>query len=74
MEEYVSNTTKLEKEWEALREYEAEVKNITAARAPANAHKNRFVDILPCELRITSFSPLVQNELAFFASLIEEVE
>lgn len=48
MEEFLSNGTKIESDWENLRLYEAEAKTMSVARNPANICKNRFIDVLPC--------------------------
>ena len=50
MEDHLKNKDRLGEEWEALCAYEAEPNLTTIAVDPANIHKNRYTDILPCEL------------------------
>ena len=49
MEDHLKNKDRLDREWESLCAYEAELCSTTAATKPENIKKNRYTDVLPCE-------------------------
>lgn len=51
MEDHLKNKDRLDREWEGLCAYEAELCATTAATLPPNIKKNRYTDVLPCMLR-----------------------
>ena len=52
MEDHIKNKDRLQQEWEILSAYDPEPCSIVAAIEPTNMRKNRYTDILPCELFI----------------------
>ncbi|XP_054723974.1 receptor-type tyrosine-protein phosphatase N2-like [Uloborus diversus] len=47
MEDHLKNKDRLDREWEALCAYEAELCSTSAATQPQNIKKNRYTDVLP---------------------------
>ncbi|XP_055937784.1 receptor-type tyrosine-protein phosphatase N2-like [Argiope bruennichi] len=58
MEDHLKNKDRLDREWEALCAYEAELCATTAATQPQNIKKNRYTDVLPYD-----HSRVILNEL-----------
>lgn len=49
MEDHLKNKDRLDREWESLCAYEAELCSTTASTKPENIKKNRYTDVLPCK-------------------------
>ncbi|CAL1293495.1 unnamed protein product [Larinioides sclopetarius] len=58
MEDHLKNKDRLDREWEALCAYEAELCATSSATQPQNIKKNRYTDVLPYD-----HSRLILNEL-----------
>ncbi|GIY52398.1 receptor-type tyrosine-protein phosphatase N2 [Caerostris extrusa] len=58
MEDHLKNKDRLDREWEALCAYEAELCATSAATQPQNIKKNRYTDVLPYD-----HSRVILNEL-----------
>lgn len=52
----MKNKDRLEKEWEALRAYQAEPNASTAAAKDGNVKKNRSAAVVACESPFVNFS------------------
>ncbi|GFY48260.1 receptor-type tyrosine-protein phosphatase-like N [Trichonephila inaurata madagascariensis] len=59
MEDHLKNKDRLDREWEALCAYEAELCATSAATHPPNIKKNRYTDVLPYD-----HSRVILNELS----------
>ncbi|XP_035224335.1 receptor-type tyrosine-protein phosphatase N2-like, partial [Stegodyphus dumicola] len=59
MEDHLKNKDRLNREWEALCAYEAELCSTAAATLPVNIKKNRYTDVLPYD-----HSRVILNELS----------
>ncbi|PRD33203.1 UNVERIFIED_CONTAM: Receptor-type tyrosine-protein phosphatase N2 [Trichonephila clavipes] len=59
MEDHLKNKDRLDREWEALCAYEAELCATSAATQPQNIKKNRYTDVLPYD-----HSRVILNELS----------
>ncbi|KAL8624474.1 hypothetical protein ACOMHN_034721 [Nucella lapillus] len=49
MEDHLKNGDRLGQEWEALAAYQADPSNTAVGGDPANARRNRYTDVMPCE-------------------------
>ncbi len=51
MEDHLNNKSRLDKEWEDLCTYEADLNETNVAKQAENMSKNRYSNVLPCKLR-----------------------
>lgn len=70
MEDHLKNKDRLDREWESLCAYEAELCSTTASTKPENIKKNRYTDVLPCKCSLCLLYNAIFNFFFFFIKLI----